>query len=265
MTEDDSMRFIYFVGTAGSGKSTLVNAYKQWLEENNMDPLVVNLDPGADSTPYAPDVDVRDWISLGDVMDEFELGPNGAQVAAADLLAVNIGRLRDAITGSGSKYVLVDTPGQLELFAFRQSSIDIVDALGRDKSLAVYTADPMLYRTANGFVSGQMLSMLVQFRLQIPTINILTKADMLDEEHRDRLIGWFENPDELYGALLDEDRDSQSIAGMELFRALENTGVFGQMRAVSAKGHEGLEEIYAATQLAFFGGEDPDVDEEREQ
>lgn len=258
------MRFIYFVGTAGSGKSTLVNAYKQWLEENNIESLVINLDPGADATPYAPDVDVRDWITIGDVMEQFDLGPNGAQIAASDLLAVNIGRLKDAIEGCGAKYVLIDTPGQLELFAFRQSSVDIVEALGKEKSLAVYTADPMLYRTANGFVSGQMLSMLVQFRLQIPTINILTKADMLDMDHRDRLIGWFENPDELYSSLLDEDSDSQSIAGMELFRALENVGVFGEMRAVSAKGHEGLEEIYAATQLAFFGGEDPDVDEEKE-
>ena len=45
---------------------------------------------------------------------------------------------------------------------------------------------------------------------------------------------------------------------MELFRTMENVGVFGDMRAVSAKEGEGMEEIYGASQLSFFGGEDPD-------
>ena len=41
-------------------------------------------------------------------------------------------------------------------------------------------------------------------------------------------------------------------------RTVANVGVFGQLRAVSAKEGEGMEDIYATTQLAFFGGEDPE-------
>ena len=193
-------------------------------------------------------------------MQQYNLGPNGAQVVAADLLTANIGRLTDALAMEDAKYVLIDTPGQLELFAFRQSSIDLVEALGMDKSMIIYTADPMLCRTANGFISGEMLSMLVQFRLQVPIMNVLTKSDLIDEDTRERLIAWFEEPETLYENLLDEDRDPQNIVGMELFKTLENVGVFGQMRSVSAKEGEGMEEIYATTQLAFFGGEDPDRD-----
>ena len=252
------MRFLYFVGTAGSGKSTLVQAYKEWLDSADISSIIVNLDPGSDATPYEPDIDIRDWISLGNVMEQYNLGPNGAQVVAADLLTMNISRLTDAIAMEDAKYVLIDTPGQLELFAFRQSSIDLVEALGRDKSMIVYTADPMLCKTANGFISGEMLSMLVQFRLQIPIMNVLTKSDLLDDMTRERLITWFEDPQTLYENLLDEDRDPQSIVGMELFKTLENVGVFGQMRAVSAKEGDGMEDIYATTQLAFFGGEDPE-------
>lgn len=254
------MRFLFFVGTAGSGKSTLVQAYKEWLDNADISSIIVNLDPGSDATPYEPDIDIRDWISLGSVMQQYNLGPNGAQVVAADLLTANIGRLTDALAMEDARYVLIDTPGQLELFAFRQSSIDLVEALGMDKSMIIYTADPMLCRTANGFISGEMLSMLVQFRLQVPIMNVLTKSDLIDEDTRERLIAWFEEPETLYENLLDEDRNPQNIVGMELFKTLENVGVFGQMRSVSAKEGEGMEEIYATSQLAFFGGEDPDRD-----
>ena len=251
------MRFIYFVGTAGSGKSTLVKAYKEWLDNSGIDAVTVNLDPGADSVPYDADIDIREWVSLGEVMDEYSLGPNGAQIVAADLMAVNIKKMTEILSGIRTKYVLVDTPGQLELFAFRESSNVIAEAFGRDRSMVVYLSDPMLCRSSNGFVSNMMLASLVQFRLQLPTINILTKIDVLKEEEKDRLIGWYENPDALYDDLLANDANPQTVVGTELFRAMDNIGVFGEMRSVSASEGIGLEEIYAATQLEFFGGEDP--------
>ena len=145
----------------------------------------------------------------------------------------------------------------MELFAFRQSANVIVDAFGKNKSMVVYLSDPMLCKSSNGFVSIMMLASLVQFRLQIPIINILTKIDVLREEEIQMLINWFENPDTLYADLLDNDANPQTVVGTELYRALENIGVFGEMRGVSALQNKGLEEIYAATQLEFFGGNDP--------
>jgi GPN-loop GTPase len=38
---------------------------------------VVNLDPANDSTPYECDVDISDLITVSDVMNEYQLGPNG--------------------------------------------------------------------------------------------------------------------------------------------------------------------------------------------
>jgi hypothetical protein len=46
------------------------------------------------------------------------------------------------------------------------------------------------------------------------------------------------------------------VVGIELFKAMENMGVFGGIRAVSAEDWIGMEDIYAASQLTFFGGED---------
>ena len=255
------MRFVYFVGTAGSGKSTLVKSYRDWLGNNGIDCMTINLDPGVDMLPYDADIDIREWVALDEVMGEYNLGPNGAQIVAADLMAVNIKKITDWWDGVRTEYVLVDTPGQLELFAFRESSNVIVEAFGKEKSMVVYLSDPMLCKTSNGFVSNMVLSSLVEFRLQLPVINILTKADLMKDEDRDRMISWFENSDSLYDDLLDNDANPQTVVGMELFKAVESVGIFGQIRAVSAVENTGLEEIYSATQLEFFGGEDIDPED----
>lgn len=251
-----TMKNVFFVGTAGSGKSTLVGAYKQWLDDSGVDAIIVNMDPGADALPYEPDIDIREWISLDEVMQEYSLGPNGAQVVAADLMAVNIRKMMEVLSTYKSDYVLVDTPGQLELFAFRESSNITVRAFGQQDSILVYLSDPSLCRTPNGFISAMTLGALAQFRLQLPMINILSKCDTLSEEDEQRMLDWYSCSDALYGDLLDSDSNPETVVGMELFKAMENTGVFGEIRAVSAQDFIGLEEIYAASQLAFFGGED---------
>jgi len=255
----EQMRNIYFIGTAGSGKSSLVRSYKEWLDLNGIDSVTVNLDPGADSLPYVPDVDIREWIDLYEVMDEYSLGPNGAQVVCADLMAVNIGKLTDVLDSFRTEYALIDTPGQLELFVFRNSSSVIVEALGKERSMSVFLADPMLCRTSNGFISSMMLSSIVQFRLQMPSMNILSKSDLLDENELNKVLQWFSDPDALYGDMLDNDTDPQTVVGMELFKAMEGIGVFGDIRAVSSSESLGMEELYGASQQCFFGGEDADV------
>ncbi len=253
------MKKIFFVGTAGCGKSTLVAAYKNWLDEHGVDAMILNLDPGSDALPYQPDVDIREWVSTAGVMEEYGLGPNGAQIVAADIMALNIDQMTDVLESMKSDYLLIDTPGQLELFAFRESSKMTVEAFGVEDSMIVYLSDPSLCRDPNGFVTSMMLSSLVQFRLQLPTYGFLSKSDLLSDDDIDRIIGWFHDPDSLHFDLMSVDSEPQTVVGMELFKAIESMGVFGQVRAISAEASQGMDEIYAAVQLSFFGGEDPEV------
>jgi GTPase SAR1 family protein len=133
-------------------------------------------------------------------MDEYSLGPNGAQIAASDLMAIKVFEVKQAISEFRTDYILVDTPGQIELFAFRESSRAIVDALSGERSTIAFLFDPALAKTAAGFVSLLMLSATVEFRFRLPMLNVLTKTDLLTPEHLDEFLAWVEDPLQLADA-----------------------------------------------------------------
>jgi GPN-loop GTPase len=166
---------IYFIGTAGAGKSTLVAAYDRWAKQHGLSTVLVNLDPGAEQLPYTPDVDIRDWVKISEIMEENGLGPNGAQVAAADMIALNLDEVQSEIASFRADHILVDTPGQLELFVFRQSGKHIVSTLNPQRSVVAYLLDPFLARTASGFTSQLLLGATTQFRFQEPLVFLLSR------------------------------------------------------------------------------------------
>jgi hypothetical protein len=247
---------IYFIGTAGSGKSSLVWAFKDWMTLQGLDCITVNLDPGAEFIPYEPDVDIRDWVRVEEVMKEYSLGPNGAQIVCADMMALNAKELADVIEKFKVPYVLIDTPGQMELFSFRQSSQVIVDALGSEDSFLVFLSDPALAKTPNGFVSTLMLCATVQFRFSIPFLNVLSKADTLEERQLQQLEDWAGEPDALYAALTEEDFSARNVQSIEFLRAMESVGVYRELTPVSSEAPSGIEDIYNAVQQSMEGGED---------
>ena len=112
-------------GPAGSGKST----YCQVMQEHcatlsgsrRRNVLVVNLDPAAENINYECAIDVRDLISVEDVMEELGLGPNGGLMYCMEYLLNNLSWLQEQMEPQGCDgdmhdYWLVDCPGQIELY-----------------------------------------------------------------------------------------------------------------------------------------------------
>ena len=248
--------FVYVVGTAGSGKSRFTGAMQRWFKERGLDSVTVNLDPGAEALPYGPDVDIRDWIRLADVMDQYELGPNGAQVMAADLIALRIGDVQSALEDYRAPYVLVDTPGQTELFVFRESGRITMEMMAPGRSVIVFLLDPFLAKRPSAFVSMLMLSATTQFRFGVPVINVLSKRDILKPEELERIASWTEEPDALEAALLDEKPDLYNQMSTDAFRILGAMGSVQKAWPVSGETLEGLEDVYTFIQGIFAAGDD---------
>jgi len=175
------------------------------------------------------------------------------------MMAVNAKDLAESMEKFQTNYVLVDTPGQIELFAFRQSSEVIMEELGKEDSCLVFMADPNLCKSPAGFVSSIMLAATVHFRFSVPFFTVLSKSDLLKEEELEAIEGWSESPEALYDALTGK-IDSRAVLSIELFKALESLGAYRRVIPASAVEPSGLEDIYAMVQESFEGGEDLSAD-----
>lgn len=251
---------LFVVGTAGSGKTALVHAFSEWLDEKGLDSVTVNLDPGVEHLPYSPEVDVREWINVWDVMERYGVGPNGAQILSADLIALKIGEIQKAIEAFPSDYIIIDTPGQMELFAYRQSSMVFLESFGITNSMISFLFDPVLCASPSGFISLLMLSSSIQFRFPASFFNVLSKSDLLDEEKLNSVLEWSNNPHSLYDDLLASDSSIQRELSIEFFRALEGIGLAGSLLPASSKTYDGMDDIYNEIQRVFYAGEDFEPD-----
>ena len=70
---------------------------------------VVNLDPAAEYFAYNPDVDIRELISIEDVMEDedLRLGPNGGLVFCMEHLVENFDWLEEAMDPHDDDYFLI--------------------------------------------------------------------------------------------------------------------------------------------------------------
>jgi len=248
---------VFFAGIAGSGKSTLTSTFYNWLHSNGIDVVTVNLDPGGTNLEYAPDINIREWVRLEDVMDEFNLGPNGAQIVSADMLSLHMGDVLKVVGEFESDYILWDTPGQIELFVFRESSSFLLNHFDRNRSLLAYLFEPSIARDPRGYISQMMLAASARFRLAMPMLHILSKSDLLEETEKQLLWSWKEGAD-LYSSLMEKEPELSSQLSLEFFKVMETMDIFHPLLQVSSLNQDGFDLLFSQIQQMFLGGEVPD-------
>jgi GTPase SAR1 family protein len=247
---------VFIVGMAGSGKSTLTAAYLEWLKSGDRDVLVVNLDPGATAMPYNPDVDARQYVDVEKLMLDYQLGPNGALIMASDLLADHMEEIRKEIEEANPDLVLVDTPGQIELFAFREGGRFIATQLTEDNRAVIYLMDAPFCRSPLNFTSNVYLAAAIYSRIMQPQVYALTKADLVSEHEIDDIVNWATEPEAFDIALQRLEEQNLSIITRDLANAVFGTGLLTEPIPVSAKTNSGFVELNAAVSRILTRGED---------
>jgi len=248
--------FVIVLGTAGSGKTSLAGMLHTYLTTHQLDAVTVNLDPAVEHLPYEPDVDVRDYVDARDVMRKTGLGPNGALIASIDLLLTNIEDIKDEIWSYKTNYVIIDTPGQMELFAFRQTGPLVLRTIvGDAKAAAVFLIDSVYAVQPSNLFSALLLAASTYVRLKLPLINVLTKIDLLEPGVLEKTLEMLEDPDTLASSIIGE-RDARLVWDVdELSSMLEKLLAFTTVPVSNATG-EGFDDLYAAVQRVVAGGED---------
>lgn len=249
------MNAIFITGTAGSGKSLLTSKLLHWYRDNNVYPIALNLDPGAVSLPYDPDVDVRDYIDIVTLMEKYNLGPNGSLVMASDMIATKLDEIQREVDGLNPDYVIVDTPGQIELFAFRASGPYFVTNLRADIKATIFTFDAMLVSSPINFVSIALLASSVKLRLKTSQINVLTKRDLVIDKLKD-IMEWAGSHMMLEQALDGEKDAEYSLLSKDLARSISKGGFSPGLIAVSCVTMNGMVNLSAALSRTLNLGED---------
>jgi GTPase SAR1 family protein len=246
---------VFIVGTAGSGKSLLTAAFAEWLKTAKQDVTIVNLDPGVIALPYTPDLDVRDYVNIVNLMEEYRLGPNGALVMATDLIAEQAETLRAEVEELNADLVLVDTPGQMELFAFRASGPYIAGELTREPKAIVYLFDSVFSLSPLNYVSNLFLSAAVYNRFLIPQAHVLSKCDLLPQEKVDSIVDWSANPETLELAIDEKLKGAKRLLSRDLMHTIYGLGLRFLLIPVSAKTNDGLTNLNMLLERIFAGGD----------
>lgn len=249
------MLLLFMIGTAGSGKSKLTAAFGDWLQMSKQDVSLVNLDPGVLTLPYSPDVDIRNYVNIENLMQEYTLGPNGALVMAADLIADEIEQVSKDVEDLKSDIVLVDTSGQMELFAFRASGPYIANELTKEPKGIVYLFDAVFSVNPQNYVSNMFLATAVYNRFTLPQIHILSKCDLLPKEEVSRIVDWSASQTALEDSIDKKLEGTKRLLNRNMARVIHHLGLGFPLIPISAKTNEGMINFNTAIERISVGGE----------
>ncbi|MBT5200577.1 MAG: GTPase [Thaumarchaeota archaeon] len=217
------MKTVFVSGTAGSGKSLLTSKLLEYYTKNGAFAAALNLDPGVESMPYTCDIDVRDYVDIVSVMQQYDLGPNGALIMANDLIASKIDEIQDQVNRVNPDYLIVDTPGQIELFAYRSSGRFLVENISSEDKTNIFLFDGALITSPVNFVSIALLATSIRLRLNLPTVNVLTKTDIIGTK-LNNILKWSTSLNTLENAIADEaDGDTYTLT-TNILRGLNLSG-----------------------------------------
>lgn len=249
------MNTAFIIGTAGSGKSLLTAAYMEWLKLQKQDIATINLDPGVLKLPYTPDIDIRDTIRIEDIMEKYELGPNGALIMAADLIADQIETIAKDADDLNPDVLIVDTPGQMELFAFRASGPFIAAELTKQSKVILYLFDSVFSLNPLNYVSNLFLSAAVYNRFLIPQIPVLSKTDLLTSKDINTIIDWSTKPQALEQAIEEKLTGTKRLLSRNMMHAIYQLGLRFLLTPISAKTNEGMLNLNTALERIFTAGD----------
>lgn len=169
------------IGMAGSGKTTLMQRLNYHLNEAQRPYYLINLDPAVLETPFGANIDIRDTIDYKEVMKQYKLGPNGGILTALNLFSTRFEQVMQLVEKRGSSldYVLLDTPGQIEIFTWSASGEIITKSLASSvPTVIVYVVDTARCRDAVTFMSNMLYACSILYKMKLPLLLCFNKIDV---------------------------------------------------------------------------------------
>lgn len=179
-------------------------------------PYIINLDPAVHHVPFTPNIDIRDSVNYKEVMKQFNLGPNGGILTSLNLFSTKIDQVIGLLekrtqapvpaqepeqttvqfmTNSGKepqatpaqqqqvRHILVDTPGQIEVFVWSASGEILLSSLASTfPTVIAYIIDTPRTTSTSTFMSNMLYACSILYKTKLPMILVFNKTDAQDAQ-----------------------------------------------------------------------------------
>jgi len=229
------------LGMAGSGKTTFVQKLEEEIANKDKESYIINLDPAVMDTLYEPNLDIRDTIKYKEVMTSNNLGPNGAILTSLNLFSTSIDKVVSILESKDDlDFVVIDTPGQLEVFSWSASGKLITDSFSIIfPSILIYIIDIPRCNNPNTFSSNMLYALSIMYKMKLPLMIAFNKVDITKDN---KVIEWMQDFQSLQDALRKKDdyistfSSSLSLLLAEFYKTIKYV-------SVSSKTGEGFDEL----------------------
>ena len=229
------------LGMAGSGKTTFVEKLEEAIANKDKESYIINLDPAVMDTLYEPNLDIRDTVKYKEVMTSNNLGPNGAILTCLNLFSTNIDKVISILEPKKDlDFIVIDTPGQLEVFSWSASGKLISDSFSLlYPSILIYIIDMPRCNNPNTFSSNMLYALSIMYKMKLPLLIAFNKSDLAKDS---KVIEWMNDYESLQIELKKKD-DYMSTFSSSLSLLLNEFYKTIKFVKVSSKTGEGFDEL----------------------
>jgi len=219
------------------------------LHEARTPYYLVNLDPAVSETPFGANVDIRDTVDYKEVMRQYQLGPNGGILTALNLFATRFEQVMQLVEKRAAdlSYVLLDTPGQIEIFTWSASGQIISESLASSfPTVILYVVDTARCADAVTFMSNMLYACSILYKMKLPLLLAFNKVDVAPHA---TCLAWMHDF-HAFSEALQAERSYMGSLAQSMALMLEEFYKTLTPVPVSALTGEGIDELLAAIDKA---------------